>query len=274
MGNRNAGLLAVAGCAFVVGLSMAAQEGAGGEWTTQKELFSYKGESFSCEVKPDGIFKTIDVGGMQLFREVVLHGSYNAGDDKHDSRFFQEADPAFPLKIRQDGENKYTIKKEGLLKNANYKDGAARYVETVVLTPRGMTFTYETEQTVALSAASSIFKTLLYLPVKTYAARGSMMTPATGAVKTLVIPESCEKERALHVVDSVDIKFSLENGVLELKGEEGTSMSIMDCRSWDPKDQSFRIDIQPAAPWKPKPEILPAGKKSKWSFVITFTPHV
>jgi hypothetical protein len=243
------------------------------EWQEQATAFTYKGGSLVCELSLDGGIKSIDAEHQRIFSDVVLHGSYLGGAEKHDSRFFQgwRDDAPTPLRFTKDGENGYTFRKEGVLKNDKHPDGGAKFAETVAFSPNRIELAYEVEQLVELSANAHVFSTLLYLPVETYGSRGCIVTAADGTTTNMIFPARFVAARPLQVLQAAEMKVSLITGVLAIKPGENTSINALDCRSWD--GEGFRLDLKETVPWQESPAVFPAGKKFRWSFVMTFTPH-
>lgn len=241
-------------------------------WVPQQKPFVYQGGSLACEVNPTGEIKTLRVGSVVLLGNVFLHGRYDAGTEKHDSRFFQTHDETIAtIQVRSDGDNRCSVKREGILTNAKYPDGGARYIQTIQFSPNSVKLTYQVDQTVELMSYAHIFTTLHELPLASYADHGAKFTMVDDTTRMLVLPVRYEESNKLKQIIGIKVmRYSLDVGVLEISADDDTSLSIMDTRSWGGSD--YRVDIQQKIPWSEKLKTFPAGQKYQWSYTITFTP--
>ena len=229
--------------------------------------FEYKSRTYSCKIDSFGVIRDIKCGKVMAIQKEQLHGAYKGGKGDP-SRLFQTECDGEAIYVEQNGKPCYTITKRGLLKNKKYAK-AAKFTETIKLTPNSLSFTMKVTMLVSLKTQQNTFTNILKLPIASYGDK-KYKALYEGSEKNepvnLTLPLTFSKDKPVNKQKLTKLMFSLENVFVTVKTGEKTSMALLDTRAWDGKD--FRIDIGQKAPWNPKPTTFPEGTILNWEFTL------
>jgi hypothetical protein len=243
------------------------------DWEKVPKHFKYASDGLSCKVRYDGIVTDLKTNDSVILKQSQLVGKYDiVNGKKHRTLFSQYHDRTEPLLIKKLGDNKYLLKKNGLLANTAHKPGA-KYQQTMKLEPDSIEFSFEVELLVPLAAKSEIFYSANYMPINTFKGKKIKLTAIendnsdkTEVEQNLTFPETYSKTAPLKATAKNAEIFLNDKSLLVFMTGDKSIIKIFDSRSYG--SDSYRFNITPDISYHSEPKAYPVGTKFKWSFKI------
>ncbi len=241
------------------------------EWQVLTNDYNYKGNNFSCMVKPSGVIHDLTVKDITIFERIYLFARPIVTGSKDDPRVFQNyKDKCDSIKYLQKNDGTVVVKAFGKFGNQPLGD-IATFNEVITFSNDEIIFDYKVETTKDLLIRNNmIFFLIQRTPVNLFTARKTTYDTANDKNISFEIPAVYNKEKPIPRGIKTRLQIDLDEGSIVIQSENGSGMDVMDTRSY--KGGDIRVDHKPIASWRPKgQQELPAGTKIKINFKIKLT---
>lgn len=230
--------------------------------------FTYQSKGLSCNIDKFGNIRSLKTPKTIILDRALIHASpVITSGEKYDSRIFQDR-KCSSLKVKDNGENKYSVEIKGELGNKKYKH-IADYTTKISFTPDKISLEYEIVTKKAVSFKSyNPFYSLEYAPCASLKNLGYVIINSKDKKQFCQFPPTYTKDNALRQLDVKNLRIIVPDGHVIFDTGEKTTISMSDSRSWGSKN--FRIDVKPSYPYSAKPVYFPAGSIFKWTYSISY----
>lgn len=236
-------------------------------WKDSPNGFDYQSKGLSCKIQNNGGILNLRTPETVLLSKALIHAvPSKTNGEKVDLRVFQSK-RSNSIKIKEDGEQKYSLVLKGVLGNKKYKQ-LATYTQKVILTPEKISFDYEvvTSEPVSLKSYNPFFS-LEYAPCSSLKGLGYMSVDKKDKEELAQFPTSYTKSSALRKFGLKKLRIVLPDSHAIFETSENSTISLTDTRSWG--QDAFGINIKPYIPYRAKPIDYPVGSSFKWSYSIS-----